>query len=82
MHLRFLSLALAGGFLGVLTAAGLLHLIGKSSLGLGIPGATKVKFATMVAAMAVAALVGLASALIPSYRASERNIVEGLRHIG
>jgi putative ABC transport system permease protein len=76
------SLALAGGGLGVMTAAAWLHLIGKSSLGIGIPAATKVKFATMVVAMAVAGLVGLASALIPSYRASQRNIVEGLRHIG
>jgi len=30
----------------------------------------------------VAALVGVTSALVPSYRASHVNIVEGLRHIG
>jgi ABC-type antimicrobial peptide transport system permease subunit len=41
-----------------------------------------VKFATMVVAIAVAGLVGALSALIPSYRASHGNIVEGLRHIG
>jgi ABC-type antimicrobial peptide transport system permease subunit len=30
----------------------------------------------------VAALVGFLSAFIPSYHASQVNIVEGLRHIG
>jgi putative ABC transport system permease protein len=76
------SLAVVGGVLGVLTTAVLMQVIGKSNLGIRIPAATKVKFATMVVAIAVAGLVGALSALIPSYRASHGNIVEGLRHIG
>jgi ABC-type antimicrobial peptide transport system permease subunit len=36
----------------------------------------------MTAAMLVAALVGLVSAVVPSLRASRTDIVEGLRYIG
>ena len=34
------------------------------------------------AALFVSALVGLVSSLLPSYHASQINIVDGLRHIG
>ncbi len=37
---------------------------------------------TMLAALAVAAVVGFASSFIPSYHAAQVNIVDGLRHIG
>ena len=36
----------------------------------------------MVVSMIVAGLVGFLSSIIPSYHASQVNIVEGLRHIG
>jgi ABC-type antimicrobial peptide transport system permease subunit len=42
----------------------------------------KVNLATYLAALAVSALVGFVSAIFPSYQASQRNIVDGLRHIG
>jgi ABC-type antimicrobial peptide transport system permease subunit len=42
----------------------------------------KVTPGTMAVALLVAGLVGLLSAVIPSYNASRVNIVEGLRHIG
>jgi ABC-type antimicrobial peptide transport system permease subunit len=42
----------------------------------------KVNTPTYLVALAVAALVGLVSAVFPSYNASRRNIVDGLRHIG
>jgi ABC-type antimicrobial peptide transport system permease subunit len=38
--------------------------------------------ATAGVVMAVAILVGVASGLIPSYRASNLGIVDALRHIG
>ena len=41
-----------------------------------------VTFPTVLVALLVAALVGFVSAFIPSYHASQVNIVEGLRHIG
>jgi ABC-type antimicrobial peptide transport system permease subunit len=37
---------------------------------------------TYLVALMVAALVGFISAVFPSYNASRRNIVDGLRHIG
>jgi putative ABC transport system permease protein len=75
------TLALIGGVLGVTLAAGLLHLVSRSPA-IGVPGSLKVTFSTVVLALTVAALVGLLSSVIPSYNASRRNIVEGLRHIG
>jgi len=41
-----------------------------------------VNLATYLAALAVSALVGFVIAIFPSYQASQRNIVDGLRHIG
>jgi ABC-type antimicrobial peptide transport system permease subunit len=38
--------------------------------------------ATAVVVILVAALVGVTSAIVPSYRASRLHIVEALRHIG
>ncbi len=76
------SLALVGGLLGIAGAAGIMQLIGRTYAGLGIPTSMRVNLATAVVAILVAAVVGLLSALFPSYQASRRNIVEGLRHIG
>jgi ABC-type antimicrobial peptide transport system permease subunit len=41
-----------------------------------------VTFPTFLVALVVSALVGFLSAVVPSYHASQENIVEGLRHIG
>jgi putative ABC transport system permease protein len=75
-------LAFMGGLLGVLGALVLIHLVANSSVGIGVPSSMKVTLPTMLVAMATAGLVGLLSAAVPSYLAVQKNIVEGLRHIG
>jgi putative ABC transport system permease protein len=75
------TIALAGGLLGVLLAAGLMTLISHSPV-IGIPASMKVTPPTVLLALVVSAFVGLVSSLIPSYHAARINIVDGLRHIG
>jgi ABC-type antimicrobial peptide transport system permease subunit len=78
-----MTLSGVGGFLGLLGAKLLVHLITSSQARVGIPTAMKVTVVpTVLISISTAALVGLLSAAIPSYRASQKNIVEGLRHIG
>jgi ABC-type lipoprotein release transport system permease subunit len=72
-------IALVGGALG--SVAGFIfssHVIPYD----GFAAALKVHFGGMAVAWAAAAVMGLFSALIPSYHASRLGIVEGLRHIG
>jgi putative ABC transport system permease protein len=76
------ALAVAGGLLGILGAAGLIQWLTHSSIALGIPIAMKVKAPTMALSLLVAAIVGFLSGYIPAYGASRIDIVEGLRHIG
>jgi putative ABC transport system permease protein len=76
------ALAVAGGLLGILGAAGLIQWLTHSSIALGIPIAMKVKVPTMVLSLLVAATVGFLSGYVPAYGASRIDIVEGLRHIG
>jgi putative ABC transport system permease protein len=76
------ALSLAGGALGILAAAGVIHLFSHSPVGIGISNGLTVTVPTMVVALAVAASVGFFSACLPAYNASRMNIVEGLRHIG
>lgn len=76
------ALSMTAGLLGVGTAALFMHLLWKSGLAIGIPSSMRVDLRTMMVAMIVSALVGLASALVPSYRSSHGNIIEALRHIG
>ena len=75
------TLALMGGFGGVMLATALMFLIGKSPLP-GLPASMKITFPIAFAALLVAAIVGLVSAALPAYNASRTNIVDGLRHIG
>jgi len=74
------ALALAGGVVGV----GLAYLLifGASKSPFFTFYHLKVTLGTWLIALLVAGVVGLASALIPSYHASELNIVDGLRYIG
>jgi len=74
-----ISLAIIGGLLGALGA----YLLGNAlaSQG-GFFGAMKVTPATVLVALTVAGLMGFFSAIVPSYHASQVNIVDGLRHIG
>jgi putative ABC transport system permease protein len=76
------ALAVCGGLLGILGAAGLIQLITHSSVAIGIPMDMKVTFPTIVLSLLVAATVGFLSGYVPAYGASRTNIVEGLRHIG
>ena len=75
------ALALAGGILGVALAYFLVYGATHSPQMLSFY-TLKVTFGMWVAALFVAGLVGLVSSLIPSYHASQVNIVDGLRHIG
>jgi putative ABC transport system permease protein len=76
------SLAVAGGALGIMVAALLIRLLTHSSIAIGIPTDMSVTFSSMLLSLAVAAAVGFLSGYIPAYGASRKNIVEGLRHIG
>jgi len=75
------TLAVIGGIAGVMIAMLLMYLVGKSPLP-GLPTSMKVTPPIGVLALVVAALVGLTSTIVPAYRASRTNIVDGLRHIG
>jgi putative ABC transport system permease protein len=76
------ALALAGGTLGILGAAGLIQMLTHSSVAIGIPIDMKVTGPTMALSLLVAATVGFLSGYVPAHGASRINIVEGLRHIG
>lgn len=73
------SLALMGGVVGTVIAFFLITLMQKQG---GFMTGMAVTLPTVILALAVAALVGFLSAFIPSYHASQVNIVDGLRHIG
>jgi putative ABC transport system permease protein len=70
-----------GGFAGTLLGIGLMQVFAHSPQA-GFFAGIRVSPLTMTAAMLVAALVGLVSAVVPSLRASRTDIVEGLRYIG
>jgi len=75
------ALSLAGGFIGVGLAYLLIYMVTHSPQFFSFyhmavtPGMWAV-------ALFVSATVGLVSSLVPSYNASQVNIVDGLRHIG
>ena len=75
------TLSLIGGLLGVLSANSLVKVVANSPAGEMLSGLS-VTFPTLVVAVIVAVLVGVLSAIVPAYRASHLNIVDGLRHIG
>jgi putative ABC transport system permease protein len=75
------SLALTGGLIGIGLAYGLVYAATHSPQFFSFYN-LQVTAGMWVVAMFIAGLVGFLSALVPSYHASEINIVEGLRHIG
>jgi putative ABC transport system permease protein len=75
-----LAISLIGGVVGVLL--GTLVILFMSRPGIGMPVSMHMTTATAATVMAVAGFVGLASAVVPSYRASNLGIVDALRHIG
>jgi putative ABC transport system permease protein len=75
-----IAVALLGGTVGIIF--GTLLIRAMSRPGIGLPVSMHMTLMTAGVVMSVAALVGLVSAVIPSYRASHLGIVDGLRHIG
>ena len=75
------AVSLFAGFLGVFLASILIRGLAQSPMG-GMFRTAKVDPYMLLVALSVAALVGFVSAFIPSYRASNLNIAEGLRHLG
>jgi len=75
-----LAISLIGGVSGVFLGTVIIGMMSRP--GIGMPVSMHMTLATGATVMAVAAFVGLASASIPSYRASNLGIVDALRHIG
>jgi len=75
-----LAIALIGGLAGVALATLILGALSRP--GIGMPVSMHMTTATALVVMLVAALVGVTSAVVPSYRASRLRIVDALRHIG
>lgn len=75
------TISLFGGLLGATGATLLMIAASHAPNGTFFTG-FKVNAPTYAMAICVAALVGFLSAIVPSYQASRRNIVDGLRHIG
>jgi len=74
--------ALTGGALGCLLAAGLvIALANAPGMGFFFLG-MRVTTPTFLLAIFVSAMVGLLSAIVPAYHAAKLDIVEGLRYIG
>jgi putative ABC transport system permease protein len=75
-----IAISLIGGLVGVLL--GTLVVKAMSRPGIGLPVSMHMTAATALVVMLVAAVVGLVSGVIPSYRASNLGIVDALRYIG
>ena len=75
-----IAISVIGGVVGVSLGAGAIMFMAQP--GIGLPVSMHMTAATAGVVMAVAILVGAASGLIPSYRASNLGIVDALRHIG
>ena len=76
-----IAVSVVGGVVGVLLANVVIRGIASNPMG-GMFRTAHVTPATAAVALLVAALVGFISAFLPSYRASNLNIAEGLRHLG
>ncbi len=75
------ALSLAGGFIGAFLGWGMVFLITHSKQFVSFfPLRVTPEIALL--ALLASGLVGLVSAALPSYHASQINIVDGLRHIG
>jgi putative ABC transport system permease protein len=74
------TLCCTGWLLAGLGVYGMVHMLIPS----GAPMAVfiKIKALNLLASLPLAAVVGVLSAVVPSYRVSHLNIVKGLRHIG
>jgi putative ABC transport system permease protein len=75
-----ISLSLIGGLLGASLAKGMVFAFTHAPQMTFFP--LKLTSGIFVLALLISAVVGLVSAALPSYHASQVNIVDGLRHIG
>ena len=75
------ALSLAGGLIGFFLAKGLVYLATHSPQFFSFYN-MQVTAGMWVVSMFIAGFVGLVSSALPSYHASQVNIVDGLRHIG
>jgi putative ABC transport system permease protein len=75
-----LAIALLGGLAGITLATLIIGAISRP--GIALPVTMHMTLKTAAAVLLVAAFIGIASALIPSYRASRLRIVDALRYIG
>lgn len=75
-----LMLALIGGGLGILVTFPLAK--GVGIIASAVFAVFKVSQATVLMQLACAVVVGIAAALVPSWRSARIKIVEGLRHVG
>jgi putative ABC transport system permease protein len=73
-------LTLIGGAMGIVLARGLVFVFAHAPQMTFFP--LKMTIGIWGLALLIAGLVGLVSAAVPSYHASQVNIVDGLRHIG
>jgi putative ABC transport system permease protein len=74
------TISMIGGLVGVLFAALAMKVLIRP--GIALPTQLRLTALTVFVVMFVAAVVGVISGLIPSYRASHVGIVDGLRYIG
>ena len=75
-----IAISLIGGLVGVLL--GTLVVKAMSRPGIGLPVSMHMTPLTALVVLLVAAVVGVVSGVIPSYRASNLGIVDALRYIG
>lgn len=76
------TLAVCAWFFGTLAAYGLIFALVHARAAGPFAVLLKIPLTTLVVSLPIAGFVGVASAAIPSYRASRINIVQGLRHVG
>jgi putative ABC transport system permease protein len=75
-----IAISVIGGVIGVASGTAVMFFMARP--GIGLPTSMHMTHLTALAVMVVAALVGVVSGLIPSYRASKLGIVDALRYIG
>jgi putative ABC transport system permease protein len=75
-----IAISLIGGVGGIVLGTGVIKMMSRP--GIAMPVSMHMTAATALVVMLVAAVVGVVSGLVPSYRASNLGIVDALRYIG
>ena len=75
-----LAISLIGGFVGLFFAALIMRVLTRP--GIALPTTLRLTVPTILVVLLVAGIVGVISGLIPSWRASNTRIVDGLRYLG